>query len=155
MAQQYNTRIKMKRDTSANWTAADPVLLDGEIVIVDTASGSVRKKVGDGTKRFSQLPFDDEEVLSSISDKSDPSTSINATLTANGWSNGSQTLSVTGLSATQNGQIGLAQTATEAQISAAKDAMLSVSAQAQGTITIKANGGAPTCDIPVTIILMG
>ena len=48
---EYNARIRQKRDTSANWTAKDPILLDGEIIIVDTASGSVRKKVGDGTKK--------------------------------------------------------------------------------------------------------
>lgn len=49
---EYNARIRQKRDTSANWTAKDPILLDGEIIIVDTASGSVRKKVGDGTKKY-------------------------------------------------------------------------------------------------------
>ena len=54
---EYNARIRQKRDTSANWTAKDPILLDGEIIIVDTASGSVRKKVGDGTKKYSQLPL--------------------------------------------------------------------------------------------------
>ena len=48
---EYNARIRQKRDTSANWTAKDPILLDGEIIIVDTASGSVRKKVGDLTSR--------------------------------------------------------------------------------------------------------
>ena len=38
MAQKIiNARAKNKRDTSANWTAADPVLLDGEIIIVDTS----------------------------------------------------------------------------------------------------------------------
>ena len=33
---EYNARIRQKRDTSANWTAKDPILLDGEIIIVDT-----------------------------------------------------------------------------------------------------------------------
>ena len=47
MAQKIiNARAKNKRDTSANWTAADPVLLDGEIIIVDTAEGEVRTKIG-------------------------------------------------------------------------------------------------------------
>ena len=65
---EYNARIRQKRDTSANWTAKDPILLDGEIIIVDTASGSVRKKVGDGTKKYSQLPFDDEEMLTALAE---------------------------------------------------------------------------------------
>ena len=40
---EFNTRIRLKRDTSANWTNSNPVILDGEIIIVDTASGSVRR----------------------------------------------------------------------------------------------------------------
>ena len=72
MAQKtYNARVKWKRDTSANWTSNDPVLLDGEIIIVDTSSGETRFKVGDGTKRYSQLPFEDEAVRSLINAKVD------------------------------------------------------------------------------------
>ena len=82
---EYNARIRQKRDTSANWTAKDPILLDGEIIIVDTASGSVRKKVGDGTKKYSQLPFDDEEMLTALAEKCDASNAVTATLTAAGW----------------------------------------------------------------------
>lgn len=62
----FNARIKNKRDTSANWTAQDPVLLNGEIIAVDTASGETRFKVGDGEKTFTQLPYTDENVLSKI-----------------------------------------------------------------------------------------
>lgn len=72
MAQKtYNARVKWKRDTSANWTSNDPVLLDGEIIIVDTSSGETRFKIGDGTKKYSQLPFEDEAVRSLISAKVD------------------------------------------------------------------------------------
>ena len=62
----FNARIKNKRDTSANWTTQDPVLLNGEIIAVDTASGETRFKVGDGEKTFTQLPYTDENVLSKI-----------------------------------------------------------------------------------------
>lgn len=62
----YDARIKHKRDTSANWTNANPVLLSGEIVVVDTENG-VRTKTGDGSKKYSQLPFDDEALRSLIS----------------------------------------------------------------------------------------
>lgn len=61
----FNTRIKNKRDTSANWTSKDPVLLDGELIIVDTASSETRFKIGDGTKKYSQLPFQDEILRNS------------------------------------------------------------------------------------------
>ena len=64
-----NARLPLSRDTSANWTKYDPVLLSGEVIIVDTDAGEVRYKVGDGTKKYSQLPFDDEAVKALISAK--------------------------------------------------------------------------------------
>ena len=64
-----NARLPHSRDTSANWTQYNPVLLNVEIIIVDTAEGEVRYKVGDGTKRYSQLPFDDEAIKTLINGK--------------------------------------------------------------------------------------
>lgn len=55
-----NVRTQHTRDTSANWTKYDPVLLNGEMIIVDTGAGEVRYKVGDGIKKYSELPFSDE-----------------------------------------------------------------------------------------------
>lgn len=64
MAQKViNARHQLSRDTSANWMTSDPVLLDGEIIIVDTDAGAVRYKTGDGTKKYSQLPFTDERYV--------------------------------------------------------------------------------------------
>ena len=74
-----DVRTQISRDTSANWTKYDPVLLDGEIIIVDTAEGEVRYKVGNGTKKYSQLPFDDEAVKALISAKSDDSAVVHKT----------------------------------------------------------------------------
>lgn len=53
-----NARIKHKRDTEENWNSADPVLLNGEVIIVDIKNGDKRTKTGDGKKRYSELPFD-------------------------------------------------------------------------------------------------
>lgn len=61
-------RTLQKRDTSANWTKANPVILNGEIIIVETESGEIRKKIGDGVKTYTELPFDDEVVKSLIND---------------------------------------------------------------------------------------
>lgn len=83
------------------------------------------------------------------------STSVNATLTASGWSSFKQTISVPGLGATQNGIIGLAQSATMAQSRAARDAGLNVVAQAAESLTIQVDGYTPNIDIPVTVILLG
>lgn len=59
-------RIKQKRDTSANWEARNPVILNGEIILVDTNAGELRAKIGDGTKTYTQLPFSDEALRSLI-----------------------------------------------------------------------------------------
>ena len=61
----FNTRICMKNDTYAQWVEKDPVLLKGEIgvVVIPANTGAVQGepvtlfKVGDGTKKFSQLDF--------------------------------------------------------------------------------------------------
>ena len=62
----FNTRISLKKDTSSNWTQNNPVLLDGEMIIVTTNAGDVRMKIGDGTSTQSQLPFTDEQMLDSL-----------------------------------------------------------------------------------------
>ena len=60
---QLDSRIQMKKDTEANWTSNNPVLLDGETVISLQSDGTVRKKTGNGTSKYNQLNFDDEYVL--------------------------------------------------------------------------------------------
>ena len=63
-----NTRIKLKYDTLANWSTANPVLLSGEVAVVaiptesEPTVGQVAKpaivfKVGDGTTTFANLPY--------------------------------------------------------------------------------------------------
>lgn len=69
---EFNVRIQLKRDTDANWRAKDPQLLAGEMVFVDTNAGEVRTKVGDGTKKYSALPFTDEVLRNLVSDSSKP-----------------------------------------------------------------------------------
>lgn len=68
---QFNSRIQLKKDTSANWTANNPVLLNGEIAIVITNAGETRFKVGDGTSSFTALPFQDEFIQDSITEVDD------------------------------------------------------------------------------------
>lgn len=61
----FNTRLKLKYDTYANWTTANPKLLEGEIavVVVPAQAGAVVQepailfKVGDGTSLFNALSF--------------------------------------------------------------------------------------------------
>ena len=37
MSKNINVRIALKRDTSANWTNYNPVLLNGELILVETS----------------------------------------------------------------------------------------------------------------------
>ena len=61
----FNTRIMLKLDTFAQWTANNPVLLAGEVALVnipaDSSTGmnepALMMKVGDGTKNFNSLPW--------------------------------------------------------------------------------------------------
>ena len=66
MATEFNTRIKFKRDTSSNWTNKNPIILNGEIILIDTDSGELRAKIGDGSKTYTQLPFSDEVIRNLI-----------------------------------------------------------------------------------------
>lgn len=64
--QTLNTKIKLRYDTLTNWTTNDPVLLAGEVAITTVPTGSsamqttspaILFKVGDGTSRWSVLPY--------------------------------------------------------------------------------------------------
>ena len=66
-----NIRIQNKRDTAANWETNNPILLNGELIIVYTNAGDIRFKIGDGTKTYTQLPFQDETLYNVLSGKSD------------------------------------------------------------------------------------
>lgn len=65
---EFETRIKLKYDTYANWIANDPVLEAGEIAIATIATGDTQTvnsvatpqvliKSGDGTNKYSALKF--------------------------------------------------------------------------------------------------
>lgn len=62
------TRIQLKYDTYANWTANNPVLKAGEVAVATIATGNTQEvnsvtvpqvllKVGDGTSTYTALPF--------------------------------------------------------------------------------------------------
>lgn len=53
------SRLKLRKDTEANWEKSNPILLNGEMIIIDTASGETKIKIGDGTTPYTKLPFVD------------------------------------------------------------------------------------------------
>lgn len=58
--------VKNRTDTAANWTQKNPVLAEGEIIVVQTNAGETRLKIGDGVKTFTQLPYIDEQIYNNV-----------------------------------------------------------------------------------------
>ena len=89
-------------------------------------------------------------------DYAGPSVSVSATLTAAGWyaDAKTQTVSVAGVTATANGSLRIAQSATDDQFTAWGAAQPRVTAQADGSITVKLAGTVPTIDIPVEVLIV-
>lgn len=150
-----NASFQQRRDTAANWESKNPVLLDGEMITVITNAGAVRHKTGDGTKTYTQLPFDDEPLYNALAGKCDASNAVEVTLLASAWSSGQQTISVNGLKANQNGIASLPQNFSVAVYEAVVAAQLFVSAQEDGALTFSCNGDVPQIDIPILVILLG
>ena len=63
----FNTRLKNRYDTLEAWNSANPVLLEGEIAVVEVSAAAenvngeavpaILLKVGDGESNFTALPF--------------------------------------------------------------------------------------------------
>lgn len=107
-----------------------------------------------GTENSNMVKID-----AALGEKANSSVLVSATLLASAWtgidSPFTQDITVTGLTATQNGTISVAHNATFEQREMAREAMLSVVGQEDGKLTIAADGEMPDIDIPVHIILLG
>lgn len=85
-----NTRIILRNDSSSNWLAnTSQVLLKGEVGIEHLANGTVKFKVGDGTKTWDELPyykgvFDKDLTLTREFGKYKPDGTGSVTVPANG-----------------------------------------------------------------------
>ena len=89
-------------------------------------------------------------------DYAGPSVGVSVTLSASGWDADAktQTVSVEGVTATANGSLRIAQSATDDQFTAWGAAQPRVTAQANGSITVKLAGTVPTMDIPVEVVIV-
>jgi hypothetical protein len=52
---------KYKRNLVSYWAMENPILADGEIIVVETFDGNTRIKVGDGVSSYGELPYMDED----------------------------------------------------------------------------------------------
>lgn len=66
MTKTIQATVKNRTDTAANWTQKNPVLAEGEIIVVQTSAGETRLKIGDGVKTFTQLPYIDEQIYNNV-----------------------------------------------------------------------------------------
>ena len=68
-----------RRDTEANWISTNPIVANGEQIIVDTDEG-IKIKIGDGVKYFNELEYIDKPITDALSQKADKSelSTINA-----------------------------------------------------------------------------
>ena len=89
-------------------------------------------------------------------DYAGPSVGVSVMLRASGWNANAktQTVSVSGVAASSNGSLRIAQSATDEQFTAWGEAQPRVTAQAAGTLTVKVAGTVPTIDIPVEVLIV-
>lgn len=57
MVNSLNTKISLRKDDLSNWISADPILLDGELVVAVDENGENLIKIGNGISTFIQLPY--------------------------------------------------------------------------------------------------
>lgn len=88
-----------------------------------------------------------------------PAVEVSGTLAAASWSGTeapfTQAVAITGMAATKKAIVGLPTSATSAQYLAALAALLRVTAQGTGTITVTAEGDKPEIDIPILVEIVG
>jgi hypothetical protein len=84
-----------------------------------------------------------------------PSTTVNMTLYAETWNNGSYTITNDLITSTSNQEIVTAVGITADQYNALSAAIIVDGGQSAGSLTLKALGTVPTIDVPIRIIFRG
>lgn len=83
------TKIQLRRDTAANWTSVNPVLLEGEVGLeLDTG----KSKVGDGSTAWNSLAYDKASTALQSSDLSGYANLTAIAQTFTGYNTFSQTI---------------------------------------------------------------
>lgn len=93
-----------------------------------------------------------------ISGKADKPSVVNVTAAAGSWTSATpptQTISVTGVTASNNIIVSIASTATSAEYAAAAAGQLLCTAQGAGEITMTCYGTEPTENVPLSVLILG
>ena len=169
-----DTTHRVVSDTEKKTWSSKADAADIPTKLNDLTGDSTHRLVSDAEKDAWNTKPDAEDIPTKLSDltgdtthrvvsdtekstwnnKADKSVSKTATLTAAGWSNGLQTLAVSGVTTSSNGSLRIAQSATDEEFEAWGAAKPRVTAQAAGSLTVKAVGAVPDIDISVDVIII-
>ena len=145
---------------SANAAALSAQTATQQAALAQQAAGSAATAAA--SQLTSQMAGYVSDAQEAAQDAADAATAISAygtevavTLTAAGWTGAAapyaQTVAVAGLLANSYGDIGPANSATAAQRAAYRSALIAVTAQADGSVTLVADGDKPAVDIPAVV----
>ena len=143
----YQNNAKYYKDLAQSASGGGVLSVNGK-----TPDGSGTVMLGASDIKTS----DGNNVETALNNKAGKSTGVSATLSASGWDAEAktQTVSVAVVTATANGSLRIAQYATDEQFAAWGAAQPRVTAQADGSITVKLSGTVPTIDIPVEVLIV-
>ena len=65
MSNKIYTRVHNRKATEDSWSQLNPVLLDGEVILV-SIEDTIRIKVGDGVTDYNNLPFIDDDIRADV-----------------------------------------------------------------------------------------
>lgn len=133
---------------------------DGSATTPAPTSADEARLITDGTGNSIASELEDalSALESAAGSKAVPSTVVNVTAASGSWSSATpptQTIQVTGVTASNNIVVGIASTATAAQLEAASAGKILCTAQGSGTITLTALGDKPTENIPISVMIVG
>lgn len=145
---------------SANAAAGSAQTAAQQAALAQQAAGSAATAAA--SQLTGQMAGYVSDAQEAAQDAADAATAISAygtevpvTLTAAGWTGAAapyaQTVAVAGLLANSYGDIGPANSATAAQRAAYRAALIAVTAQADGSVTLVADGDKPAVDIPAVV----
>ena len=150
--------VKVDTDSELSLTSTNPV----QNKVINTKFTSVQSDIDTKQTKITASGILKGNGAGGVSaavkgtDYAAPSVGVSVTLTAAGWDANAktQTVSVAGVTATANGSLRLGQSATDEQFTAWGSAQPRVTAQADGSITVKLAGTVPTIDIPVEVLIV-